>query len=363
VVTGPRPLNPARRRCGAAWASGALGVLGAAGGSGCASVWQPPQTVAARAVPPGQAGLRPDRVEWPAVPHLPLTEAAQARHCGPQALATLLQPLGLPTGPDGRPLDGPAALARLTPAVYLPARGGSLQAEMLAAARRSGAFAVALPGQITALMDELAAGHPVLVLQNLGLNWGESLGVMPWARWHYAVLVGYDRPAGIWMLRSGNEARQVLPWETFEYTWARAGHWAMAARRPGELPAVVTEPAAVEGALGLQRAAGVMPALAAWQAVLTRWPHNLTAAIGLGQCQYASGEVEAAALTWAAAARQHDSAVAWNNLAQLEWQRQRPAAARAALARAWHRVRTVEPQWRDAVQRTEAGMVAVPDAR
>ena len=357
-MTRQRPLDPARRRLGAA--AGALGVLGGAGGSGCASVWLPPQTAAARA---SSAGPWPDRVEWPAVPHLPLTDAAQARHCGPQALATLLQPLGLPAGPDGVALDGPAALAALTPAVYLPARGGSLQAEMLAAAHRSGAFAAPLPGQITALMDELAAGHPVLVLQNLGLNWGQSLGVMPWARWHYAVLVGYDRPAGLWLLRSGNEARQVMSWETFEYTWARAGHWAVAARRPGELPAALTEPAAVEGALGLQLAAGVVPALAAWQALLTRWPANLTAAIGLGQCQYATGALDAAALTWTAAAHRHDSAVAWNNLAQLEWQRQRPAAARAALARAWQRVRTTEPQWRDAVQRTEAEMGVAPPER
>ena len=72
----------------------------------------------------------------------------------------------------------------LIPQVYLPAREGSLQAEIVAATCRRGLLAPPVEPALDALLAEIAAGHPVLVLQNLGLNW------LP--RWHYAVAIGYD---------------------------------------------------------------------------------------------------------------------------------------------------------------------------
>ena len=77
--------------------------------------------------------------------------------CGPAALATML----VSTGVDIRPEP-------LVPEVYIPARRGSLQVEMLAAARRHGRIPWQLPPDFTALRAELAAGNPVLVLQDLG---------------------------------------------------------------------------------------------------------------------------------------------------------------------------------------------------
>lgn len=40
-----------------------------------------------------------------------------------------------------------------------------------AAARRHGAVAYVLPDRLDALLEEITAGHPVVVLQNLGLQW------------------------------------------------------------------------------------------------------------------------------------------------------------------------------------------------
>ena len=56
---------------------------------------------------------------------------------------------------------------------------------MVAAARSRirGAF---LKGGIHSVLPEIAAGNPVLVLQNAGWSW---LPV-----WHYAVVIGYDLP-------------------------------------------------------------------------------------------------------------------------------------------------------------------------
>ena len=57
----------------------------------------------------------------------------------------------------------------LVPQVYLPDRKGSLQVEMLAAARRHGMVSYALAPRFEDLLRELAAGNPVVVLQDLGL--------------------------------------------------------------------------------------------------------------------------------------------------------------------------------------------------
>ncbi|HQT26942.1 MAG TPA: C39 family peptidase, partial [Burkholderiales bacterium] len=77
--------------------------------------------------------------------------------CGPAALAMAFAYDGLSVSPS--------ELAR---EVYLPGKEGTLQVEMLAAARRAGLVPYVLDNNPDAMMKELAAGHPVVVLQNLG---------------------------------------------------------------------------------------------------------------------------------------------------------------------------------------------------
>lgn len=178
----------------------AVALLAAMNG-GCAVFADPPQTALLRAVPPGRL---PRRIEHGEAPFL-----AQARHqCGPATLAMALRHVGLHGDPDD--------LAR---AVFLPGREGSLQIEMMVATRRAGAVATLVRGELQSLFAELAAGHVVIVLQNLGLD------IAP--RWHYALVIGYDLDRRELILRSGEEVRQVLALRTFEHTWARAAHWAM----------------------------------------------------------------------------------------------------------------------------------------
>jgi tetratricopeptide (TPR) repeat protein len=288
-----------RRALGAA----ALGALA----GGCATA--PPQTAALRTSGAPQA----PPVELTAVPFFPQTRY----HCGPAALATVLVHLGRAVTPE-----------QLADAVFLPAREGSLQAEMLAGTRRHGALAVRLPGRIDALMQEVSAGRPVVVLQNLGL------AIYP--RWHYAVLIGHDLARDQLILRSGTERRHVIGYTPFEHTWARSGHWAFAAVRPGELPLTAIEEDAVQAALGFERVAPPAQALRAWEAVLARWPENLVAAIGVGNTRHAAGDLRGAAAAFEAAARRHRDAAAWINLGEVALQlgeRDRArAAAREALA-------------------------------
>lgn len=304
---------------GARRAAAAAVLAAAVALPGCALLAEPPQTAALRLAAP--AGL-PPRAELERVPFYPQTPL----HCGPAALATALADVGLP-----------ADLAALGDAVFLPAREGSLQLEMLAGARRQGAVPTVLPTELAALLREVAAGHAVVVLQNLGLAFAP--------RWHYAVLVGYDLERGELVLRSGTVKREHMSLRTFEHTWARSGHWAIVVLPPGRLPAGANEADAVEAALGYGRVGAPADAARAWAAVLQRWPANLVAAMGLGNARHAAGDLPGAALVFEAAATRHNSAAAWNNLARTRDALGERGAARQAAARAVERARTAEPQW------------------
>ena len=101
---------------------------------------------------------------------------------------------------------------------------GALQLEMTAALRARGLLAYPLRPHLADLLREVQAGNPVLVLQNLGLDW--------YPRWHYAVVFGYDLDRQIVRLRSGELADRRTGLRAFEQTWARAGHWAIVASTP-----------------------------------------------------------------------------------------------------------------------------------
>ena len=234
----------------------------------------------------------PARQELTATPFFP----DESYYCGPAVLATVLTAAGLPTQPEP-----------LAEQIFLPAREGSLQLEMLAGARRGGAVATLIPGELDALMREIVAGHPVAILQNLGLAWAPS--------WHYAVVVGYDLPEGKLFLRSGPMKRQELAMRTFEHTWARAGHWAFVALPPGQLPATAKEDDAVRALVAFERTATPADAEKAYTAGIERWPENLVLKMGLGNARYANGDLPGAAQAFRSAAEQHDSAAAYNNLA------------------------------------------------
>jgi tetratricopeptide (TPR) repeat protein len=248
------------------------------------------QTQALRATPP--AGL-PARAELVATPFFPQTDY----QCGPAALATALGSAGYAAQP-----------AQLAEQVFLPARTGTLQIEMIAGARRQGAVATRLPATLEAALREVAAGTPVVVLLNLGLNW--------YPAWHYAVLVGYDLDAGEVLLRSGTTQRAVLAMRSFEHTWTRAGAWAFAVTRPGQWPATAEPRAIVDAALGFERAAAPVDAALAYRSALQRTGADLTLQMGLGNSLYAAGDKPAAAQAFQRAAEDHPgNAPAWINLA------------------------------------------------
>jgi tetratricopeptide (TPR) repeat protein len=215
----------------------------------------------------------------------------------------------------------------LAPKVYLPQRRGSLQAEMLAAPRRHGLVSMRVAPSLNAVLEEVGAGNPVIVLQNLALDWHPM--------WHYAVVVGYDLEAGNVILRSGRERRQVLPLTTFERTWARSGHWAMLAMPPHRLPQTVAEDAYLQAVIALEKSGFAAQARSAYEGAVAAWPQNLGAWMGAGNSAYVLGDYPAAEQAFRRAAELHPgSDAAFNNLAQALAAQGRLSAAESAARRA-----------------------------
>jgi len=255
---------------------------------GCASLV--PQTMGLRDAWPAGVSVRAD---IPDVPFYPQRDY----QCGPAALAMTLVHSGVSVAPDD-----------LVDLVYLPARKGSLQVEMLAASRRYSRVSYPLAPRFDDLLREVAAGNPVIVLQDIGAG--------PVTNWHYAVVTGFNYPAGELYLHSGEVKRLVVPFTMFEYTWKKGNYWSMVTLPPGRIPATATEAAYLTAVTAMDRVSTPDAAVSAYAAFLERWPDNATASIGLANRRYAGGELkEAEAVLRSALARHPDSVPLLNNLA------------------------------------------------
>lgn len=268
--------------------AGLIGCVAAVLLAGCAQLV--PQTMSLRSDWP--TGV-PYQAEVASVPFFPQTE----NQCGPAAMATVLSHSGVAVTPE--PLERQ---------IYLPARQGSLQVEMLAAPRRWGRVGYLLAPRYADVLREVAAGNPVVLLQDIGEFF---------TQWHYAVLTGFNYQRGDLYLRSGLDARQVMPFTAFERSWLKSGYWAMVVTPPDRIPVTATEPGWLNALAGLERAGNREATIAGYQAALERWPDNLPAAIGLANQQHARGALPEAALVLRQALLRHpQSTVVMNNLAQ-----------------------------------------------
>jgi hypothetical protein len=264
-------------------------------------------------------------VELTAVPFFPQTDY----QCGPAALATVLAYAGVGVTADN-----------LVDEVYIAGLKGSLQPELLGATRRHGLIPYVLDPDVTALAAELAAGRPVLVLQNLGF---ERVPV-----WHYAVVVGIDR--GDVILRSGTEQRRVERDSRFLRSWQRGDNWAFVTVEPGTLPSTATAGGYVRALAGAEPLLDPAAARRGHDAALLRWPNDELVLFAAAGQRHAAGDLSGATALYRqllAAAPQH--AAAHNNLANVLAERgcyaQALEHARAASA-------TAVPELGDAIRGT-----------
>ena len=214
----------------------------------------------------------------------------------------------------------------LVPLVYIPARRGSLQVEMQAVPRKYQRLAYALSPNLDAILAELSAGRPVLVLHNYGVPF--------FPRWHYAVVVGFDAANDTVVLRSGVTRRQVLSAKNFMRAWDNGGRWALVLLRPGETAATANPTRYLEAAADFERVADAVQSRKVFDAAVERWPNEPVAWIGRGTAGYRAGDLKAAAQDYSAALRFEPNNVgARNNLAQALLDLGCPARAQVELTR------------------------------
>ncbi len=259
--------------------------------NGCALLAPPQYTRLKEQRPPGL----PARVELKEVPFF----AQEEFECGPAAIAMAMNAAGANVTPD-----------EMVEQVYLPARKGSLQIEMLVAPRRHGLVAYELEPRMSDLLQEVAAGTPVIVLENYRYRW--------WPLWHYAVIVGYDLDEGEIIRRSGTRQRQTMPFPVFEYVWLDDGYWAMVVVPPDRVPVTATEARYGQAVAALEKSGDVRNAHIAYNAMLKRWPSSYAGFMGLGNTAYAMKDLAAAESAFRQATQAHpDAAAAFNNLAHV----------------------------------------------
>lgn len=234
--------------------------------------------------------------------------------CGPASLAMMLGAQGLTDTPD-----------ELKEAVYIPERKGSLQVEMVAAARARGMVVYPLRPHIDAIITEVDAGHPVLVLQNLRFNW--------WPQWHFAVVVGYDLEREQLILNSGTNRFQRESFRVFDNTWRRGERWARVMLPPDQLPATARPLDYVRAVYDLEQTGRHELARTGYQTALLRWPDDLSAGFAAANHELATGNAAAAVEGFRSLMAFHpDVAAVWYNLGLSLEALQCPEAAAEAVS-------------------------------
>ncbi|WP_158598056.1 PA2778 family cysteine peptidase [Noviherbaspirillum saxi] len=235
--------------------------------------------------------------------------------CGPAALAMVASAAGVPVLPE-----------QLVDQVYLPARQGSLQLEMLATGRRLALVSHRIKPDTETLLREVAAGHPVIVLQNLSFQFAPL--------WHYAVVIGFDRDRNTIVLHSGRTERMEMSLYTFERTWQRADRWAMLAMPPDRLPATAEADGYARSIAVLERSSA-RAAHTAYNTALKRWPADPILQLGAGNSAYTLGKITEATQAYQTLVKSHPGfADGWNNLAQVLFDQGQHREAMAAISKA-----------------------------
>ena len=167
---------------------------------------------------------------------------------GPQVLASLLSQRGIVITPG-----------LLEKPLRLPGAEAQLQQNMQNLAREYGMIVYPLDSQLSALLTQVAAGHPVMVRFTEGSSF--------WSEPRYAILAGYDRQKQTVLLRAGMNRKELMGFDAFEAAFKNAGGWAVLIQKPEQIPANVDQQRWLNAASDLARAGQESAAARAKQAL------------------------------------------------------------------------------------------------
>jgi len=259
----------------------------------------------------------------------------ESKQCGPAALASVLTWAGRATTPK-----------ELAPQVYLPGRQGSLQAELLAAARAAGRVGYRVKGGLEGLVRELEAGHPVLVLQNLAFS--------RYPRWHYAVVFGFDRNKNRLLLHSGRKRRRAVAPRHFLRSWGLADQWAVVVLPPDRLPATASETRVLRTGYELEQLGRAHMAEKVYRAAAVRWRDSEAPLVARANLHFRNSELKRAESILRRAVKLDPGGTALNNLAFVLARRGRLAEAEVLARQALRK--DASAQARDTLRQIERAL-------
>lgn len=217
-------------------------------------------------------------------------------HCGPATLAMALNHAEVEVGVD-----------EIAQSAFSPESNGSYQMDMISAVRRKKALALPLAGMRN-LLAEVANGNPVIVFENLGVDW------LP--QWHYATVFGYDLKKAQIHLHSGAEKNKVWDIRKFERSWKLGNYWGLVVLPPGKLAKTVSEKEHLRAAAALEKLGHLDEAEKSYQAMAKRWKNSHMPLIGLGNIAFLKGRFpEAQSFYLKASKMKSDLPFIWHNLA------------------------------------------------
>lgn len=148
----------------------------------------------------------------------------------------------------------------------IPLKGGTLQAELVTAARANGLVAYPLEPNFDALFSELAAHHPVIVLINRSYSW--------YPLWHYIPVNGYDGTRREVLTHFSDQPNEPIAVETFAELWKRSENWGVVLLPPGEIPASASSKNFLRSVYELEKIGMVDEAIRSYKSALIRWPED-----------------------------------------------------------------------------------------
>lgn len=170
------------------------------------------------------------------------------------------------------------SIQELDQRTLLPLKGGTLQVELVSAARANGLIAYPLEPNFDALFSELIAHHPVIVLINRSYSW--------YPLWHYTPVNGYDETRREVLTHFSDQPNEPIAVETFVELWKRSDNWGVVLLPPGEIPASATSKKFLRSVYELEKIGMVDEAIQSYQSALMRWPEDSDIHFILGNSYY-----------------------------------------------------------------------------